>query len=310
MSYRFERDRLSLFEYAKIVGEKIRGRIHRKKVASPTEHVLEGFPREVQKREVGGFVETEIALSEHKDSPRILMLDLTNTFVTFKQSVRQGRQSFENVAHALLPLGQVEGRFFVGSPFDTRYRGNTSDGKRNYGPHNFTDRFPGLDEDLNTAFSGGIALVDNKIKLGDRAFLVENAQRGNPIAQLTYSWTSENASQLMNHSWTHQNVDQPIGFSQFNWSWYFQDSEKTLFLCIKGIRSPHNQISLHTINQINNFLSEGKPWKAALSDFGLGGGYVIRTNKGGRFSSYPDPRILHATPLHLFVEPLPPAAFE
>lgn len=277
----------------------------------------------IEPRVWSGFAGKEIRFVDKLGPHVVGALDLSNSIHSFEVGLDKPRQLQHNKefgTYAVLPLGPVDttdGNYRNGPAEKTRFNYFASLGKdatKLYGNSGFAKRFgEGFSYELEAAYAGGIAISDGKLQVCNLEELQAMDAQGKPVAQLHYSWKAK--EDLPEQSWTHGKGEkerqyQPIKGSVANWSWYLQstDGQKTYFLAAKiGADSDSGNFVFNCIKEINYRLLEGRDWKAALSVFGFGAGFVIKRGKNRTYGSHQIPfTSYHANPFYLVARPQNP----
>lgn len=248
----------------------------------------------------------EIKISDEIGNYTVCHLDITHCTASIITAYGSNRLPPPESHAALLPLGPVEGPYWNGDPDSVWFSYPTTNKDRNFGTESIVDRF--TDEaqnmpEINTPFSGGIYLEDGKVHVADKEALELAYKNGSPTAQLFYSLTSENAEQLHKLIWTHAFINTKIGLSPFPWSWYMQTDTTTHFLT--SVHTPNTSLMSSAfpfkyMTKINNEITQGSPWKAAVADSCLGGGILIVDNETV-YASDKHPENFHTAPAYLAV---------
>lgn len=249
-----------------------------------------------------GFPVSDVQLFDRFGKHTLFAVNLTKGKAELVESHLQNRKTQFLEPHIALPLGPVYGNYYHGDPVETRALFYLSNGRESFGDDDVIDRFPGREKDINTNFSGGLALgQDGLLELVNQRQMMRRVKRGFPGAQTFYSWNSNNAEGLMQERWTHFGQDQKIGDSVYIWSWYLQTGDTVMFVAPKYKVVGNNHFPLDYINYVNDLLSEGEYWKAALVDSGLGGGFSLSNGNGNIYSNHPHPEYFHSVPVFLRV---------
>ncbi len=251
---------------------------------------------------VSGFATREITMTDNLGEYTLFAVELPHGNTSMQKATLPNRKTDIGSPHIALPLGPVRGKYYSGKPNETRYINYASDGGRNFGSPEVVDRFEGFEPSLGSQFSGGLVIENGNVTIVDGDQLKEATEQHLPAAQLFYSWTSENYQDLMNQKWGHFGVYEQIGESNYIWSWYLQTAEKVFFVAPKYKELKNNIFPIRYINDVNTLLSNDSPWKAALADSGLGGGFIIN-NGAETYSNNPHPENFHSVPLCLVAQP-------
>ncbi|OGE27062.1 hypothetical protein A3H85_03110 [Candidatus Daviesbacteria bacterium RIFCSPLOWO2_02_FULL_40_8] len=221
-------------------------------------------------------------------------MDLSKLSFAFNQSSNGHRDTRDlDFPHITLPLGPLEGNYFSGLSFSSKFSHYTTAHRVDYGSQTIVHRFPNGSE-FNEPFSGGLA-VNNKgeLKIVDQEGIRKSSNNKSAVAQLVYSANSDNFATLMAQDWHHFGKKETIGNSLGSWCWWLQWADKTVYFSPVKRHPLHKEpLTFQDIYRINNVFTENLDWTTAIGAQGLSGGFAIR-DQGKNLLVNPSPAVMH-----------------
>ncbi|MBN1162758.1 hypothetical protein JXA34_03380 [Patescibacteria group bacterium] len=168
-----------------------------------------------------------------------------------------------------------------------------------FGPAAVEDRFPGLSPEINEA-SGGIALVDNKLRLCNKTELIRYKAQKTPHMQMVFYVDQDNETYLLKEKWRHFAFEAEIGNTSYYWGAYYEIPTKTGtetgFIVVD-----QEMVPLTNLVKTVKAMSETGEYKFVLVDAGNGSS-ILGKEGNEEFAYGANEFETHLSPVTLIIE--------